>query len=104
MVEPHLILILYCFIRSQSPRFYQARAEEYSVYSKWGLGGLIVIILVLIIWFPLLLMSYINSVYTTSLPSDATFTLTIGGYQVSSRIRVIGPSGISQSDAWKLRA
>ena len=40
------------------------------------------LLLVLVIWFPLLLMSYINSVYTSNLPNDATFSLTIGGYQV----------------------
>lgn len=52
--------------------------------SKWGLGGLLVALLVIVIWFPLLFMSYINSVYTSNLPQDATFTLSIGGYQVGS--------------------
>ena len=41
-------------------------------------------LLVIVIWFPLLFMSYINSVYTSNLPQDATFTLSIGGYQVGN--------------------
>ena len=54
--------------------------------SKWGLGGLLVALLVIVIWFPLLFMSYINSVYTSNLPQDATFTLSIGGYQVCTTL------------------
>jgi hypothetical protein len=30
-------------------------------------------------------MSYINSVYTSNPPQDATFTLSIGGYQVYNK-------------------
>ena len=34
-------------------------------------------------------MSYINSVYTSNLPQDATFTLSIGGYQVGNAVLFI---------------
>ena len=47
-------------------------------------------LLVIVIWFPLLFMSYINSVYTSNLPQDATFTLSIGGYQVCTTLKKIG--------------
>lgn len=60
----------------------QPRGQKYWTLGKWGLGGLLVALLVIVIWFPLLFMSYINSVYASILPQDATFTLSIGGYQV----------------------
>lgn len=67
--------------------WFQARGQKYWTMSKWGLGGLLVALLVIVIWFPLLFMSYINSVYTSNLPQDATFTLSIGGYQVGTARR-----------------
>lgn len=67
--------------RESEKTWFQARGQKYWTLSKWGLGGLLVALLVIVIWFPLLLMSYINSVYTSNLPQDATFTLSIGGYQ-----------------------
>jgi len=74
------IYVLKCY-RESERTWFQARGQKYWTLSKWGLGGLLVALLVIVIWFPLLFMSYINSVYTSNLPQDATFTLSIGGYQ-----------------------
>lgn len=74
------IYVLKCY-RESEKTWVQARGQKYWTVSKWGLGGLLVALLVIVIWFPLLFMSYINSVYTSNLPQDATFTLSIGGYQ-----------------------
>ncbi|KAL9975258.1 hypothetical protein ACROYT_G012400 [Oculina patagonica] len=74
------IYVLKCY-RESEKTWFQARGQKYWTMSKWGLGGLLVALLVIVIWFPLLFMSYINSVYTANLPQDATFTLSIGGYQ-----------------------
>lgn len=74
------IYVLKCY-RESEKTWFQARGQKYWTISKWGLGGLLVALLVIVIWFPLLFMSYINSVYTSNLPQDATFTLSIGGYQ-----------------------
>lgn len=58
------------------------RGMKYWASSKILLGGLLVFLLIVVIWFPLLFMSFINSAYISNIPVDATFTLSVGGYQV----------------------
>ena len=58
---------------------------KYWASSKILLGGLLVFLLIVVIWFPLLFMSFINSAYISNIPVDATFTLSVGGYQVDIR-------------------
>ncbi|XP_031574449.1 piezo-type mechanosensitive ion channel component 2-like [Actinia tenebrosa] len=79
------IYVLKCY-RESEKTWFQARGQKYWILSKCTLGGLLIMLLVLVIWFPLLLMSYINSVYTSNPPQDATFTLSIGGYQPLFRV------------------
>ena len=57
---------------------------KYWASSKILLGGLLIFLLIVVIWFPLLFMSFINSAYISNIPVDATFTLSVGGYQVRS--------------------
>lgn len=98
------IYVLKCY-RESEKTWFQARGQKYWTISKWGLGGLLVALLVIVIWFPLLFMSYINSVYTSNLPQDATFTLSIGGYQplfkVSAQEKSLHP--LSDEDIDKIK-
>lgn len=49
------------------------------------MGGLIVLLLICIVWFPLLFMSLIKSVAgVVNRPLDVSLTITLGGFQVSS--------------------
>ncbi|EDO30292.1 predicted protein [Nematostella vectensis] len=79
------IYVLKCY-RESEKTWFQGRGQKYWMLSKWTVGGLLVALLVIVIWFPLLFMSYINSVYTSNPPQDATFTLSIGGYQPLFRV------------------
>lgn len=50
---------------------------------KYGMGGLIVLLLICIVWFPLLFMSLIKSVAgVVNRPLDVSVTITLGGFQV----------------------
>lgn len=74
------VFVIKCW-RDSEKTWPQRRGEAYWKTSKWLIGGLLVILLVLVLWFPLLLMSFIKTAYVSSHPVEVTFTLTLGGYQ-----------------------
>jgi len=74
------IYILKCW-RDSEKTWPHPRGMKYWASSKILLGGLLVFLLIVVIWFPLLFMSFINSAYISNIPVDATFTLSVGGYQ-----------------------
>ena len=58
------------------------RGQRRKLGVKYGVGGLILFLLIFIIWFPLLLFSLADTVlYESNLPIDCTVDVKLGGYQ-----------------------
>uniref|UniRef100_A0A672QS97 Piezo-type mechanosensitive ion channel component 2-like n=1 Tax=Sinocyclocheilus grahami TaxID=75366 RepID=A0A672QS97_SINGR len=75
------IFILKCW-RESEKRYPQPRGQKKKMVVKYGMGGMIVMLLICIIWFPLLFMSLIKSVAgVVNTPLDVSVTLTLGGLQ-----------------------
>lgn len=52
------------------------------------MGGMIVMLLICIVWFPLLFMSLVKSVAgVVNAPLDVSVSLTLGGFQVTNKRR-----------------
>ncbi|CAC5396646.1 PIEZO1_2 [Mytilus coruscus] len=48
---------------------------------KYGVGGLLLVIIIFIIWFPLVIFSFANTVFKVNPPTECTVTMTINGFQ-----------------------
>nr|XP_014343966.1 PREDICTED: piezo-type mechanosensitive ion channel component 2 [Latimeria chalumnae] len=75
------IFVLKCW-RESEKRYPQPRGQKKKKVVKYGMGGMIVFLLICIVWFPLLFMSVIKSVAgVVNKPLDVSITLTLGSYQ-----------------------
>ncbi|XP_077481058.1 piezo-type mechanosensitive ion channel component 2-like [Stigmatopora argus] len=76
----------HCFVlkcwRESEKRYPQPRGQKKKRVVKYGMGGLIVLLLICIVWFPLLFMSLVKSVAgVVNQPLDVSLTVTLGGFQ-----------------------
>ncbi|XP_051552940.1 piezo-type mechanosensitive ion channel component 2-like [Myxocyprinus asiaticus] len=75
------IFILKCW-RESEKRYPQPCGQKKKKAVKYGMGGMIVMLLICIVWFPLLFMSLVKSVAgVINTPLDVSVTLTLGGLQ-----------------------
>ncbi|XP_064202838.1 piezo-type mechanosensitive ion channel component 2-like [Anguilla rostrata] len=75
------IFILKCW-RESEKRYPQPRGQKKKKVVKYGMGGMIVMLLICIVWFPLLFMSLVKSVAgVVNTPLDVSVKITLGGLQ-----------------------
>ncbi|XP_034009014.1 piezo-type mechanosensitive ion channel component 2 isoform X3 [Trematomus bernacchii] len=74
------IFILKCW-RESEKKYPQPRGQKKKAVVKYGMGGMIVALLICIVWFPLLFMSLVKSVAgVVNTPLDVSFTITLAGF------------------------
>ncbi|XP_015247000.1 PREDICTED: piezo-type mechanosensitive ion channel component 2 [Cyprinodon variegatus] len=75
------IFILKCW-RESEKRYPQPRGQKKKKVVKYGMGGMIVVLLICIVWFPLLFMSLVKSVAgVVNTPLDVSVKITLAGFQ-----------------------
>ncbi|XP_008277902.1 piezo-type mechanosensitive ion channel component 2 [Stegastes partitus] len=75
------IFILKCW-RESEKRYPQPRGQKKKKVVKYGMGGMIVVLLICIVWFPLLFMSLVKSVAgVVNAPLDVSLKITLAGFQ-----------------------
>ncbi|KAJ8374943.1 hypothetical protein SKAU_G00055230 [Synaphobranchus kaupii] len=97
------IFVLKCW-RESEKRYPQPRGQKKKKVVKYGMGGMIVMLLICIVWFPLLFMSLVKSVAgVVNKPLDVSVTITLEGFQPiftmsaqQNQLKVMGESQFTE--------
>ena len=65
-----------------SQRYVTTRSQPRRACVKYGLGGLVLVLLIFIIWLPLLFFALSSSIYAPNPPVSIVFQVSIEGYEV----------------------
>ena len=79
--------IIFLFLKQAYP---QQRSLKKNPVVKYISGGILLVVIIFIIWFPLVFFSFFNAVFISNPPTEATITIGIGGYQPLFRTTALG--------------
>lgn len=79
------IFVLKCW-RMAEVRYPTPRATRYMTFWKYLIGGSILLLIILVIWFPLVLFSLTNAVGVPNEPLDCTVEVNLGGHQALYKV------------------
>ena len=92
--------LCFFFFSSCSAQAYpQERSIKKNPIVKYISGGILLVIIIFIIWFPLVFFSFFNAVFISNPPTEATLNIGIGGYQPLFRTTALGESIRKLTDA-----
>nr|XP_034339397.1 piezo-type mechanosensitive ion channel component 1 isoform X8 [Crassostrea gigas] len=74
------IYVLKCW-REAERNYPTPRSRKKGSLIKYGVGGLLLVLIIFIIWFPLVIFSFANTVYISNPPVVVTASIAIGGFQ-----------------------
>ncbi|XP_061162541.1 piezo-type mechanosensitive ion channel component 2-like [Saccostrea echinata] len=74
------IYVLKCW-REAERKYPTPRSQKKGSLIKYGVGGLLLVLVIFIIWFPLVIFSFANTVYVSNPPVAVTVSIAIGGFQ-----------------------
>ncbi|XP_078337037.1 piezo-type mechanosensitive ion channel component 2-like isoform X2 [Crassostrea virginica] len=93
------IYVLKCW-REAERNYPTPRSQKKGSLIKYGVGGLLLVLIIFIIWFPLVIFSFANTVYISNPPVGVTASIAIGGFQplfkVQAQQQTISPLTTAQ--------
>ncbi|CAL1533266.1 unnamed protein product [Lymnaea stagnalis] len=92
------IFVLKCW-REIEKAYPTERAIKKRSLIKYISGGILLVVVVFIIWFPLVFFSFFNAVFISNPPFEATMSVSIGGYQPMFMTTALGDSIRTLTDA-----
>ncbi|KAL5021686.1 hypothetical protein ScPMuIL_000841 [Solemya velum] len=91
------IYLLKCW-RTAEGKYPTQRGNKKKAVIKYGLGGILLFVIIFIIWFPLVIFSFANTVFVANPPVECSVSIAVGGYEPLFRMTT-QTQGISQLES-----